>query len=340
MDSPGKGVHGMPGGDYNRFMEMTPHAQAARVKDLAREMGFDLVGVARAEPSAHGEALRAWLAAGMQGAMAFLERGVEERVDLRKKFPWARSVVCVAVSYFARDEATERQGDAGMGKIARYAWGRDYHKVLEGKLKKLERRVRETLGGGGGAMEIRSYVDTGPLLEREWAARAGLGWVGKNTLLIHPRQGSWFVLGEMVMSAELEPDSPMSDHCGTCRRCIEACPTGAITPHCVDARKCISYQTLENRGQVPEEMNGAMVEAGYLIGCDICQEVCPFNGEGRVLETREADFAARAPAPAVPLAEVLAWQEQEWDILTRGRAGRRAKFEMWKRNARIVQRRL
>ena len=316
-------------------MEITPHERAAKVKALARELGFELVGIARAEPSAHGEALRAWLAAGMHGAMKYMEKGVEERVDVRKKLPWARSIVCVGLAYWQKSEATSQKSE-GMGKIARYAWGRDYHKVLEGKLRRMEKVVRGELGGGGEVIQLRSYVDTGPLLEREWAAKAGLGWVGKNTLLIHPRHGSWFVLGEMVMSVELEPDSPMTDHCGTCTRCIDACPTRAITPHCVDSRLCISYQTLENRGEIPEGMKGAMKAAGYVIGCDICQEACPFNGEGRVLEMREPDFAARTPAPAVPLAEVLAWQEQEWDILTRGRAGRRAKFEMWKRNARVL----
>jgi epoxyqueuosine reductase len=318
-------------------MELSPHERAARVKELAREMGFDLVGIARPEPAAHGEALRAWLAAGMHGAMTYLARGVEERVDLRKKFPWAKSIVCVGLAYWQKQEAGNEKQE-GVGKISRYAWGRDYHKVIEGKLKKLEKRVREALGGeAAGGMEIRSYVDTGPILERELAARAGLGWIGKNTMLIHPRHGSWFLLGEMVLPVELEPDAPIADHCGTCRRCIEACPTGAITPHCVDSRRCISYQTLENRGDVPQDLWVKMREAGYLIGCDICQEVCPFNGEMRVLATHEADFAPRAPAPTVPLAQVLAWQEQEWDIMTRGRAGRRAKYDMWQRNARIVE---
>jgi len=276
--------------------------------------------------------------------MAFLTRQVEERLDVRKKFPWAKSVLCVGLSYWQESVVSGQWSVAGgqtaeeeprvEGKIARYAWGRDYHKVVEGKLKRLERRIREAFSGE--PMEMRAYVDTGPLLERELAARAGLGWVGKNTLLIHPRQGSWFVLGELVLSLELEADEPLGDHCGTCTRCIEACPTRAITPYSVDARTCISYLTLEHRAEIPAAVHGPMREAEYLIGCDICQEVCPFNGEGRPVVTGEPDFTLRAPAPAVPLAEVLAWQEQEWDILTRGRAGRRAKFEMWKRNARVL----
>jgi epoxyqueuosine reductase len=324
-------------------MPESPHERAAIVKTYARELGFELVGIARAEGSAYGAAFRAWLAAGKEGEMAYLGRHLEERLDVRRKLPWARSVVCVGLAYWQKSVVSGQWSVASgdkvdeaqrVGKIARYAWGRDYHKVVEGKLKKLETRVRGALGGE--KIEIRAYVDAGPVLERELAARAGLGWVGKNTLLIDPRHGSWFVLGELVTSLELEPDSPIADHCGTCTRCIEACPTRAITPYSMEARVCISYLTLEHRAAIPETLEGPMRNAGYLIGCDICQEVCPFNSEGRPWVTREADFAARPPAPAVPLAEVLAWQEQEWDILTRGRAGRRAKFEMWKRNARVL----
>jgi len=324
-------------------MEESPHDRAVVVKGWARELGFELVGVARPGAAAYGEAFRSWLAAGKHGEMAFLARQVEERLDVRRKFPWARSVLCVGLSYWQESVAGGQRSVAsgqmaeeepkGEGKIARYAWGRDYHKVVEGKLKRLERRVRGALGG---VMEIRAYVDAGPLLERELAARAGLGWVGKNTLLIHPRHGSWFVLGELVMSAELEPDAPLGDHCGTCTRCIDACPTRAITPYSVDARACLSYLTLEHRAEIPAPLREPMRQAGYLIGCDICQDACPFNSAGRPILTSAPDFAARPPAPAVPLAEVLAWQEQEWDILTRGRAGRRAKFEMWKRNARVL----
>ena len=321
----------------------TPHQRAAVVKTLAREVGFDLVGITKGGKSGYEKAFREWLAEGKQGEMAYLGRQVEERMEVQRKFPWARSVVCVGLGYWLWAEGSgqwavasgqEGQGEGKEGKIARYAWGRGYHKVVEGKLRKLEKRIRETFVGEH--FEIRAYVDAGPLLERELAAKAGLGWVGKNTLLIHPRQGSWFVLGELVTSLELEPDAPIADHCGTCTRCIEACPTGAITPYSVEARACISYLTLEHRGDVPAEYHEALRRAGYLIGCDICQEVCQFNGAGRPPVTREADFAPRPPAPAVGLAEVLAWSEQEWDILTRGRATRRAKFAMWKRNARVL----
>jgi epoxyqueuosine reductase len=314
-------------------MKYTPHVRAATIKTFAREGGFELVGIARAEASAYGEAFREWLAEGKQGEMEYLARHVEQRLDIRNKYPWVRSVVCVGLSYWQKSP-DEMPADEAMGKIARYAWGRDYHRVLEGKLHKLERKIRAAFAGE--KIEMRAYVDAGPVMERELAARAGLGWVGKNTLLIDPRHGSWFVLGELVTSLELEPDAPTGDHCGTCRRCIEACPTQAIAPYSVDARACISYLTLEHRAELPGEHHEAMRRAGDLIGCDICQEVCPYNSGERPLVTREADFAVREPAPAVPLAQVLAWQEQEWDILTRGRAGRRAKYEMWKRNARVL----
>ena len=336
-------------------MSDSPFERTAAIKAWAREFGFDLVGIALPQPSAYGAAFHAWLAAGKQGEMQYLARNFEERLDLRKKFPWAKSAVCVALGYWqdaaapVAPTAEQRHAAGGSnesspsptgkppsptGKIARYAWGRDYHKVIEAKLKKLERKIRAAFETPAEKLEVRAYADTGPVLERELAARAGLGWIGKNTLLIHPRQGSWFVLGELLLSLELAADVPLGDHCGTCRRCIDACPTGAIEPYSVDARKCVSYLTLEHRGVIADTLREPMRQAQFVAGCDICQEVCPFNRQP--LACREADFALRSPAPAVSLREVLAWQEQEWDILTRGRATRRAKFAMWKRNAGVL----
>lgn len=318
----------------------SPGDNASVVKAIARDAGFDLVGIARAQPSAYGEAYRRWIAQGKQGEMAYLARNLDERLDLTKKFPWATSVVCVAMAYWQEApgpgaEASAEATAEPAGRIARYAWGRDYHKVMEGKLKRFERVVRERIAE---PMECRAYCDTGPVLEREFAALAGLGWIGKNTLLIHPRHGSWFVLAEWITSLDLEPDSPIGLHCGTCTRCIDACPTDAITPHAVDATRCISYLTLEHRGRIAAELHAPTREAGYLAGCDICQEVCPFNRAPLpVAAVNQTDLAGRSPAPSIPLKDVLAWQEQEWDILTRGRAFRRSKFEMWKRNAEILR---
>jgi epoxyqueuosine reductase len=315
-----------------------PHHAASALKACAAELGFDLVGITRAAPSGarEADAYRAWIEAGKHGSMDYLARHLDERVNIRQKFPWAQSIVCVALSYYQETPAAG-EGASPTGKIARYAWGRDYHKVIENKLKALEKRIRAAFESiPQHPIEIRTYSDTGPFPEREFAARAGLGWIGKNTLLLHPRHGSYFLLGELITSLPLEPDAAISDHCGTCTRCIQACPTEAITPWSVDARRCISYHTLEHRPPAPidEAFHPAIREAGFIVGCDICQEVCPFNR--RPLPTGEADFAVRAPAPAISLQQVLAWQEQDWDIATRGRAHRRAKFDMWQRNARIL----
>lgn len=312
-------------------MAKTPFEMSGLLKTLARDAGFELVGLARAEASAYGEAYRSWIAAGEHGAMEYLARGIEDRVDITKKFPWAKTILCVGLAYWQEMPPAPEDVQLPAGKIARYAWGRDYHKVIEGKLRAIERRLRETFGE---ELLARSYTDTGPILEREFAARAGLGWVGKNTLLIHPYEGSWFLLGEMVLNVEAEPDSPIGQHCGTCTRCIDACPTDAITPYRVNGAKCISYLTLEHRGEVAPEFHGPMAAAGFVVGCDICQEVCPFNR--RPLALQEPDFAVKGPAPAVGLAQILAWQEAEWDVMTRGRAFRRAKHPMWVRNASIL----
>ena len=317
-------------------MGSDPHEIAALAKSLARELGFDLVGISRPAPAEHAESYRQWIESGQHGSMVYLERNAAARIDPTQNFPWAKSIVAVALSYW--DEKTgdgSRESQGREGKIARYAWGRDYHKVFEARLRKLERALRAQLPEGLREFRAKTYSDTGPLLEREIAARAGLGWIGKHTLLIHPRHGSWFLLGELLTSLEMSPDEArMEDHCGTCTRCIEACPTEAITPYAVDGAKCISYQTLENRAEIPAEFHAPMAEAGYLIGCDICQEVCPFNR--KPLATREEDFAAREPAPRIALPVIQGWTEQEWDIATRGRASRRAKFAMWKRNAEML----
>ncbi len=325
-------------------MTLSPHSRAAAIKTLALQAGFNLAGVSRPQPSAHADAYMQWLAAGKQGEMAYLARDPAQRLNSAEKFPWAKSILSVALAYHQpasqisnlKSQIPDSEAQPS-GKIARYAWGRDYHKTFEAKLKTLERQIRAQFDAGAPVeerMQVRAYVDTGPLLEREIAASAGLGWIGKHTLLIHPRHGSFFLLGELVLSLELEPDSPIANHCGTCTRCIDACPTGAITPYSVDATKCISYLTIEHRAAIPEEFHAPMRDAGYVVGCDICQDVCPFNRAP--LPTQEPDFMPREPAPQIPLQQILQWQEQDWDILTRGRATRRVKFPMWQRNAQIL----
>jgi epoxyqueuosine reductase len=270
------------------------------LKAKANELGFSLVGIAGAEGSRHTAFYRAWLAAGAHGEMRYLERGdaVTRRADLRETLASVQSVVVVGLEYLGedRDEASE---DRPLGVIARYARGRDYHRVLESKLGALLTWLREV---DGDDLEGRVYVDTGPILERELAQRAGLGWFGKNTMLIHPRRGSWFFLGCLLLDLPLRPDEPFTaDHCGTCRRCLDACPTGALLGRdengapVIDARRCISYLTIEQRGPVPRELRPLL--GNRVFGCDICQEVCPFNRRF-AKPTRETAFAARGPGEA------------------------------------------
>ncbi len=321
---------------------------AAQIKQLAEEVGFNLVGIADPSESVYAREYRAWLAQGQHGGMKYLEDSLAARTNLSGAFPWVKSVISVAISYYSPEPAPELSqaadtldeshaepapgpGSASRGRIARYAWGRDYHRVLMGHLRELQRKIQSITAGD---CVCRAYVDTGPVHERELAARAGLGWIGKNTLLINPRHGSWFLLGELLTSLPLEFDSAEPDHCGTCTRCIDACPTAALTPYQLNATRCISYHTLENRGDIPEEIHQPMREAQYLLGCDICQTVCPWNH--RPLLSEERDFQPQAPAPAVELQAVRQWQPEDWDRLTRGRAHRRAKLDMWQRTARIL----
>jgi epoxyqueuosine reductase len=311
----------------------TPPDLAARLKQLALDAGFDLAGIARAAPTRYDQQYRDWIAAGKHGEMRYLEKNIDERLDITRKFPWAKSILCVALAYFQQppDHAAPAFAAPDAAKIAKYAWGRDYHKVIDAKLKTVEQQLRALLAPQD--FHARAYSDTGPLLERELAQRAGLGWVGKHTLLLHPRHGSYFLLGELVLSLDLPPDTPITDHCGTCTRCIDSCPTAAITPYSVDAVKCISYQTLENRGDIPAKFHAPMQAANFLVGCDICQDVCPFNR--RPLPTSEPDFTA-APVPLLSPNDVLEWSEQDWDCATRGRAFRRTKHDMLQRNAALL----
>jgi epoxyqueuosine reductase len=332
------------------------------IKRAACDIGFDLVGIADIQPSPHHDYIAEFFALGRHGAMDYLARMAQAKIDIRSHLPWASSAVCVAMSYhhspgeapaqIPDGSAVDTLGDLSRevmaghadrpenpftavrrpdAKIASYTAGRDYHRIFTGLLQKLERAVRALMNSD---ITARAYVDTGPCLERELAARAGLGWIGKNTMMIHPRHGSWFLLGELFLSVALPADPPVPDRCGTCTRCITACPTDALTPYRMDASKCISYLTLENRGDIPEEFHAPMREAEYIIGCDICQSVCPFNR--RPLAASHPDFQPRAFSGTVSPQTVLRWTKHDWDQATRGRAFRRAKFNMWQRNAAIL----
>jgi epoxyqueuosine reductase len=244
---------------------------AARIKVKGNELGLGAVGIASIAPSEHAARLDDWLRHGFAGEMRYMERTAEARVDPRGRFPWARSAVVAAVPYLPY--RGDRQAQAGLVKhVARYAAGRDYHRVLGERLAALARFIEAEAPGA----QTRAYADTGPVLERELAARAGLGWFGKNTNLIGPRGNSWLLLGEILSDLDLPPDGPVADRCGRCTACIDACPTGAIPgPYLVDSNRCISYLTIELRGQIPAARRADLGD--WAFGCDICQEVCPWN---------------------------------------------------------------
>lgn len=262
------------------------------VKRLAYECGFELAGIAAAEPASDFNRYEAWAGAGFAGEMRYLtDRRAEVRRDPVNVLANARSVICVGKLY-----NTDRPAD---GSISRYAWGEDYHGVMRRGLEELAERL------GLQKDEYKICVDTAPLLERSYARMAGLGWIGRNTCLIHEPLGSWFFLGEIVTSREWEPDSPPPDRCGTCTRCIDACPTQAIVPDgnggwTLDSRRCISYLTIELRGPIPEEHREGM--GGHLFGCDICQEVCPWNSRAPV--TTDAAFSTRDWPPLEDFAKL------------------------------------
>lgn len=298
-----------------------PNSSAAL--EMAREVGFDLVGVAPLEPPAAGPRFKGWLAAGRHGGMSWLERNRDRILDPRRVLAGGRSILVVGLAH-----ARAAVEVAGGGRIARYAAGRDYHNVMGRMLGKLARRLR----GEGWLGSSRRIVDAGPLLERSHAAEAGVGFESKAANLLHPRFGPWFFLGELLLEAELEPTSgPAPGSCGTCRACIDACPTGAIVePGVVDARICISYQTIENRGAIPAELREKI--GPWVFGCDVCSEVCPWGH-------RAGDFAQRfGTHPAIIETGPVEWVEAGQDLAGRlvGSPLKRPRREGLARNAAIV----
>lgn len=297
------------------------------IRERAASLGFRLVGFAAVDGPAPGAgSLRRWLAEGRHGTMAWLERNAERRTDPTLVLPGAKTVVSVAMSYATPHR---HSGAPGSGKISRYAWGDDYHDIVGRRLDALLSAVREFDPSVAG----RAYVDTGPVMEKAWAERAGIGWIGKHTNLISREAGSWIFLGELLLTAEIEPDAPETDQCGACVLCIEACPTGAITgPRELDARLCISYATIEHRGPLPEDLRDRL--DGWLYGCDVCQEVCPWNGA--VAPTAEPGFAPRHGRAEIPLRDAAAMTDGEFRRAFRGSAVRRARPEGFRRNARAL----
>ncbi len=250
---------------------MTASSDSAAVKRRAAELGFDATGIAPLEPNPHTAELQQWLAAGYGGTMTYLQRQQEKRADPRRIMPEARVAVVTLTNYFHGwvDPAATPRG----ARVAQYSWTADYHHILERRLEQLAQAIRGVVPGA----RTRCYVDAGPVPERELAARAGLGWIGKNTMLIDPRIGSFTFIGVVLSDAELEPDLPFeADRCGTCRACLDACPTDAFpAPHVLDARRCISYLTIEHRADFTPAEQDSVGE--WLFGCDVCQDVCPWN---------------------------------------------------------------
>lgn len=305
---------------------MTGFAIAHQIKRRAKELGFDLVGIAGAQASNYADYFRTWLAAGQAGEMAYLDKRFDERVDPQTYFPGARSVICVAMNYFV---PLEPPPFGVNGRVARYALGDDYHDVLKTKLHQLADRIREIAPDA----QTKAAVDTAPVSEKELAARAGIGWLGKNSCLINPKIGSWLLLGEILTTLELPADAAATDHCGTCTRCIDACPTQAITaPYQLDARRCISYLTIEHRGEISEELQPLMHD--WVYGCDICQDVCPHNRKAPPATASE--FQPRFSSGTLPIDDVLNWDEQTFRTALRGSAMKRVKLPILKRNAAIV----
>ncbi len=282
-------------------MTADPASAALRAKALALQLGFDRAGIASADPPASLAFFPEWVASGAAGEMAYLTRQVERRRDLRAAFPWARSILSVAVQYDTPEPYSTEA--AGEGWIARYAWGDDYHDVMKRMLERLGGQLQEELG----PVQARAYVDTGPIVERAYAAAAGIGAWGKNTCLLDKVLGSWFFLGEVVLDRELAPDRPQTDVCGSCTACLDACPTDALPrPYVLDATRCISYLTIELKGAIPEHQREGV--GRHAFGCDICQDVCPWNRRRRQFG---ADTFRPRPGLVAPALDDLAGLDEE-----------------------------
>jgi epoxyqueuosine reductase len=294
-----------------------------RIKARAKELGFDPVGITRLGPAATHEAFAQWLERGYAGEMTYLPRGAEKRRDTTRPFPGVRSAIVVALNY---------GGKQPTGSVARYARGDDYHDVMVARLEEMHRWIEAECGG---SVRGKAYVDTGPILERDLAQRAGLGWIGKNTMLINPARGSFFFLGALLVDLELDADAPFeADRCGSCTRCLDACPTEAfVAPRVMDARRCISYLTIEHRSEIALELRPLMGELVY--GCDICQDVCPWNHKFAT-EVGDPALAPRPENVDPDPRELVALTEEEFRVRFAGSPIKRAKRRGLARNAAIA----
>ena len=304
---------------------LTAGEKARLIKAKAHELGFLACGVARTDfLASEAPRLEQWLQQGKHGQMGYMANHFDLRLDPRKLVPGAKSVISLAYNY----HSTPKQLDTSAPKLSTYAYGRDYHKVLRKRLKPLMAFITAQFG----VVDMRAFVDSGPVMEKAWAQRSGVGWIGKHTNVIRQGAGSWFFLCEIITDLELEPDAPATDHCGSCRRCVDACPTEAITPYGVDGSRCISYLTIELKDAIPQEFAGKM--EGWTFGCDICQQVCPWNRFSA--PHKEPEFEPKAALMALSNEEWHGMTEVVFDRLFEGSAVKRTKYSGLMRNLKFL----
>ena len=305
-------------------------ALAGRIREWGAELGFQQVGIAGIDLESYRSHLESWLKRRHHGEMGYMARNHDKRCHPGRLHPGTARIISVRMDYdHVGENSLAPMSASGQAYVARYARGRDYHRLMRMRLQKLAERI----AGEAGKHSFRAFVDSAPVLERAIAEKAGLGWIGKNTMLINKEAGSWFFLGELFTDLPLPVDEAAGDHCGTCRACLDICPTGAFTgPNSLDARKCISYLSMELRGSIPENLREAM--GNRIFGCDDCQLVCPWNKFARL--SAEPDFAPRQQLDAAGLRELFAWSEEEFLARTAGSAIRRIGHQRWLRNIAVA----
>lgn len=316
--------------DYRQSVD-SPEALAASIRRWGLELGFSAVGFADTDLARYEQRLDQWLEAGMHGEMDWMAAHGRKRSRPEALHPGTRSVIVVRMDYLPEEagQPLELAEQRDQANISRYALGRDYHKLIRKRLVKLARRIEAEVG----PFNHRVFTDSAPVMEKPLAEKAGLGWIGKHTLLLNRREGSWFFLGEIFTDLDLPVDEPVRDHCGTCRRCIDICPTDAIVaPYQLDARRCISYLTIELKGSIPEEFRAAM--GNRVFGCDDCQAICPWNRYAKF--TAEGDFSPRRDLDTGDLVELFGWDEATFLARTEGNPIRRTGYECWLRNLAVA----
>ena len=304
-------------------------ALSAQIKEAAQRLGFELVGISPVRPAPHEQSFAQWLREGLAGNLDYMQRTESLRRDPRELVPWAVSIISVGMNYYSGYSRPVESSES-RGWISRYAWGDDYHNLMKGKLEALLESIGQFHDGN---IQGKAFVDSGPVLERDFAGIAGLGWIGKNTHLISPKKGSWFFLGELFVDLPLAYDRPIRDRCGRCDLCLKACPTGAfVGPYVLDARRCISYLTIELKDWMPRSLRPLV--GNHIFGCDICQEVCPYNV--KALPTAEIAFQPRSGLHAPELIAFLSLSEAEFRQRFRASPILRAKRRGFLRNVAVA----